>query len=90
MTLEGSNRSRSTATTAAHLSSHSAFVLAPEPVESKAPDGKEKIHNFRADLKFYLAFISLSVIALAAALDATSLSVALPVRINLSFTSTPS
>ena len=53
-------------------------ILTPPSLRS---DEKEQaiIPEFRPELGFYLIFISLMVITLAAALDATSLSVALPI-----------
>ena len=42
-------------------------------------DKEPPISEFKPNYRFYLAFLTLSVITLAAALDATSLSVALPI-----------
>lgn len=39
--------------------------------------------KFQPGIRFYLAFGSLAIVILAAALDATSLSVALPVRLSV-------
>jgi MFS family permease len=46
---------------------------------SPAVNGKTKSPEFNPNWRFYLAFFTLSVVTLAAALDATSLSVALPI-----------
>lgn len=56
-------------------------------VSQDAPDA---LNDFRPGTPFYLAFASLSVIVLAAAIDATSLSVALPVQPSQSPSRTPS
>ena len=55
----------------------------PAPVTTPAVDAAaEVLPAFNPGIRFYGAFISLSICILAAALDATSLSVALPVSID--------
>ncbi len=54
--------------------------LSPSPASSENKDATAPA-PFKPTLPFYLCFITLSVITLAVALDATSLSVALPVRL---------
>jgi len=49
------------------------------PAEAESPDSA---NTFKPTWRFYLTFISLSTITLTAALDATSLSVALPIITN--------
>jgi MFS family permease len=50
------------------------------PAEAESPDSA---NTFKPTWRFYLTFISLSTITLTAALDATSLSVALPIITNV-------
>ncbi len=54
----------------------------PSDLESSSPPSlseERKTADFNPDWRFFLAFATLSVVTLAAALDATSLSVALPI-----------
>ena len=53
-------------------------ISTPPSIHS-AEKEQATVPEFKPELGFYLIFISLSVITLAAALDATSLSVALPI-----------
>jgi len=53
-------------------------VAAPSDILEPTVPNSDSVHPFKPGLRFYAAFSSLCIINLAAALDATSLSVALP------------
>jgi MFS family permease len=59
--------------------SHEAVKTDENQLPSPAVNGETKSAEFNPNWRFYLAFLTLSVVTLAAALDATSLSVALPI-----------
>lgn len=89
MNLDSCNTTQAIAVTFSDPSNDPAAEQPPLFIGGKALDTPEEVRSaFRPDWVFYLAFTSLSIIALAAALDATSVSVALPVRFNVSFSYT--
>ena len=59
--------------------SHDTNTPASNPSPAPSLNKGEKLPDFNPGWRFYVAFSTLSVITLVAALDATSLSVALPV-----------
>lgn len=59
-----------------------AIMSVPEPDSSSEQLDTEKPEKFQPGWRFLAAFGSLCIITLMAALDATSLSVALPVRVH--------
>jgi EmrB/QacA subfamily drug resistance transporter len=56
-----------------------------EKTSSPSPEAADNLEGFKPDAYFYAAFGTLSVITLVAALDATSLAVAIPVSIEVPF-----
>ena len=56
----------------------------PSPSEKENLEQIKAAAEFSPDWRFYLAFVSLAILTLMVALDATSISVALPVRHTIS------
>lgn len=69
------------------MSEHTSIRMLPGATESEdrlqadsiSESSVDAAGEFHADWRFYMVFITLSIVTLAAALDATSLSVALPI-----------